>query len=108
MKVTVEHIGVKFQVELDDTVRLLKLVTSIINSIGEDGESDAEKARSNTGLPTGVWLQHDGGDCPVPLETPVKLRFRIGSEHTAHLPAESWCWKHTNENSDITEYMIVE
>ena len=41
-------------------------------------------------LPAG-WLPHDGGPCPVPLDSPVTIRVRGGEvTHWDHARAVIW------------------
>jgi hypothetical protein len=58
---------------------------------------------------TGVWIKHDGGECPVPVVANVMVRFRgVADQEGFRGKAAIWDWKHYGKSSDITHYMIVE
>ena len=48
------------------------------------------------------WIPHDGGPCPVGMETRVKIRFRIGSEDEE--VAGVYDWFHRSTVGDIIAY----
>ena len=63
----------------------------------------------NLSKPKGVWLQHDGGECPVPVVANVMVSLRgVVDQEGSRGKAAIWDWKHYGKSSDITEYMIVE
>lgn len=52
----------------------------------------------------GPWIKWHGGECPVPPETRVGLRFRSGATETGHR-ADDYSWRHSlNDPNDIVEY----
>ena len=54
----------------------------------------------------GPWIKWHGGECPVPPETMVKVKFRRGDSTSEH-PASDYCWRHYGEDHDTVEYCIV-
>ena len=54
----------------------------------------------------GPWIKWHGGECPVPPETMVKVKFRRGDSTSEH-PASDYCWRHYGEDHDIVEYRTV-
>ena len=54
----------------------------------------------------GPWVKWDGGECPVPPDTVVKVKCRSGKVLEPHL-AYRYSWKHIDSNSDIVEYRTV-
>lgn len=61
----------------------------------------------------GEWIDWAGGECPVPPETIVEVKFRDGDE-TGPYNARLWGvhgklsnWDHAGEDYDIIAYRIV-
>ena len=54
----------------------------------------------------GPWIKWHGGECPVPPETMVKVKFRRGDSTSEH-PASDYCWRHYGEDHDTVEYRTV-
>ena len=54
----------------------------------------------------GPWVKWDGGECPVPPDTVVKVKCRSGKVLEPHL-AYRYGWKHIDSNSDIVKYRTV-
>ena len=54
----------------------------------------------------GPWIEWNGGECPVPPDTLVEVKFRRGDSTSEH-PASDYCWRHYGEDHDIVEYLIV-
>ena len=54
----------------------------------------------------GPWIKWEGGECPVPLDTKVKVKFRDGDSQSGH-PAYAYWWHHGGDGADILEYSIV-
>ena len=52
------------------------------------------------------WFDWHGGECPVPAETRVELRFRFGGENRLAL-ASGWPWGHDDHPYDIVAYRII-
>lgn len=51
------------------------------------------------------WIEHDGGPCPVPLDTMPRLMFRCGEEPAAYVvEAGMWEWDHAGHDYDIIAY----
>lgn len=52
------------------------------------------------------WIEWFGGECPVPMDTIVDVKFRSGE--TRHsTPARMWRWVHTvKHQGDIIAYRI--
>lgn len=51
------------------------------------------------------WVEWNGGDCPVPADTVVDVRFR-GSIEDRRNPAAEWYWPQRGDPSDIIAYRI--
>ena len=51
------------------------------------------------------WIEWKGGDCPVPPDTRVKVRFRNGTETTG--PAGWWVWMLGSLGVDIVAYRVI-
>ena len=54
----------------------------------------------------GPWVKWDGGECPVPDDTRVKVKCRSGKVLEPRL-AYRYSWSHIDSNSDIVEYHTV-
>ncbi|MFD1709718.1 hypothetical protein FVQ98_10500 [Ottowia sp. GY511] len=54
----------------------------------------------------GPWIKWHGGECPVPPDTLVEVRLRIG-ERGKPVAAGAYDWPHSDEDGDIVEYRIV-
>ena len=54
----------------------------------------------------GPWIKWDGGECPVPPDTLVEVKFRDGSCETGH-SANCYSWLRVDFNDDIVEYRIA-
>lgn len=58
------------------------------------------------------WIAHDGGECPVPPETLVRVRFygvpRADAERLSPFVAGHIRWKHNGSGGDIFDYQIAE
>ena len=52
-------------------------------------------------------IPHDGGPCPVPPETRVRVWFRDGTVPPDHR-AQNWDWSHHDIHADIVGYAILE
>lgn len=50
------------------------------------------------------WIDWNGGDCPVPKETEVKIQMRDGSEAQDY--AGRLHWDHLNFLGDILKYQV--
>ena len=54
----------------------------------------------------GPWIKWDGGECPVPPKTLVKIKLRSG--HVTGPVFAAHCeWKRHNHHADIVEYHTV-
>ena len=54
----------------------------------------------------GPWIKRNGGKCPVPPETMVKIKLRSG--HVTGPVFAAHCeWKRHNHHADIVEYHTV-
>lgn len=58
------------------------------------------------------WIEHDGGECPVPADTPVKVQCRFEpapDEDQEAWPAGGWHWLHSGfpGRGDIVSYRVV-
>ena len=58
------------------------------------------------------WTAHDGGPCPVPLDTWVYVAFRDGVAIRTAVPAKTWThnidqWRHMNRAGDIIAYRLI-
>jgi hypothetical protein len=53
-----------------------------------------------------VWIQWNGGDCPVLPDTAVEIRFRDGFTHRSNA-AGHWKWIHCGGASDIDAYRVI-
>lgn len=53
------------------------------------------------------WIEWNGGECPVPEDTLVRVRFRSGNEDDC--PADILWWGRTSGNlgHDIIAYRII-
>lgn len=52
------------------------------------------------------WIEWKGGECPVPSETLVKIKYRDG--HVTHTgQASGWVWTHDFGDCDIIAYRIA-
>ena len=54
----------------------------------------------------GPWVKWDGGECPVPLDTIVEVKFRDGDSQSGH-PAYAYYWHHDGDGADILTYCII-
>ena len=72
------------------------------HSVAQIQEQYKQQEKPKPLYKTGVWLQHDGGECPVSRETIVKVKFSGYGEVSSVWKACDLGW------SSITEYMIVE
>lgn len=54
----------------------------------------------------GPWIKWDGGECPVPPKTLVKIKLRSGHV-TGPVFAVNCMWEHHNYHADIVEYRTV-
>ena len=56
----------------------------------------------------GPWIKWHGGECPVPPETMVKVKFRCGAPEREER-AGRYFWNHEGEDddTDIVEYRTV-
>ena len=54
----------------------------------------------------GPWIKWDGGECPVPPETMVKIKLRSGHV-TGPVFAVNCEWKRHNHHTDIVEYCVT-
>ena len=54
----------------------------------------------------GPSIKWDGGECPVPENTLVRVKFRDGDSQSGH-PAYAYYWRHDGDGADIVEYRIV-
>lgn len=61
------------------------------------------------------WIEWSGGDCPVPRETIVKVRYRdeLGPEPSGNTRdwfmadrADAWRWSHMGNQHDIVAYRV--
>ena len=54
----------------------------------------------------GPWVKWDGGECPVPLDTIVEVKFRDGDSQSGH-PAYAYYWRHDGDGADILTYCTI-
>ena len=54
----------------------------------------------------GPWVKWHGGECPVPLDTLVKVKLRCGAPESDGL-AKEYYWRHDGDGVDIVEYRTV-
>ena len=55
----------------------------------------------------GPWIKWHGGECPVPSDTKVGLRFRSGETETGY-SADDYLWcQGLNNPDDIMEYCVA-
>ena len=54
----------------------------------------------------GPWIKWHGGECPVPLNTRVKIKLRFGAVMGPSCAA-GYRWKHVDHSTDIVEYRII-
>ena len=54
----------------------------------------------------GPWVKWDGGECPVPPNTRVKVKFRDGDSQSGH-PAYAYYWHHDGDGADILTYCTI-
>lgn len=55
---------------------------------------------------SGDWIKWEGGECPVPPETIVEVRFRNGEVH-GPIPSRGFDWKHEVMDDDIIAYRLA-
>ena len=53
----------------------------------------------------GPWIEWDGGECPVPHDQEVEVKFRYGGA-SEEIAADLY-WSHVGDNSDIVEYRTI-
>ena len=54
----------------------------------------------------GPWIKWDGGECPVPPDTIVKIKLRSG--HVTGPVFAAHCeWEHHNYHADIVEFCTI-
>ena len=54
----------------------------------------------------GPSIKWDGGECPVPPNTRVKVKFRDGDSQSGH-PAYAYYWHHDGDGADILTYCTI-
>ena len=54
----------------------------------------------------GPWIKWNGGECPVPPETMVKIKLRSGHV-TGPVFAVNCVWERHNHHTDIVEYCVT-
>ena len=54
----------------------------------------------------GPWIEWHGGECPVPPNTRVKVKFRDGDSQSGH-PAYAYYWHHDGDGADILTYCTI-
>lgn len=59
----------------------------------------------------GEWIAWEGGECPVPAETPIEVRFRVGLPTPCDDP-HHLRWSHLKSDAhrgtgDIIAYRVV-
>ena len=68
-------------------------------------------AQSHEGLtfgpPADVWIEWTGGECPVPKQTLVLIKWRVGGQSNNWWPAREYRWNHAPNVSDIIAYMVM-
>ncbi len=74
-------------------------------------ESADSSNRNETGMTPkkiyGPWIEWHGGECPVPPDTKVGLRFRSGETETGY-SADDYLWSQgLNDPDDIMEYCVA-
>ena len=52
------------------------------------------------------WIKWDGGECPVPPDTRVKVKFRCGVPESENR-AGDYLWNHDGVDFDIVEYCTI-
>lgn len=52
------------------------------------------------------WIKWNGGECPVPGETPVSVQRRSGVVESGR--ARAFWWNHLGWSGDIVSYRVVE
>ena len=52
------------------------------------------------------WIKWNGGECPVPPNTPVKVKYRDGTSESG-FPAHAYYWHHDSVGADIVKYRTV-
>ena len=56
----------------------------------------------------GPWIKWHGGECPVPPNTRVTVKFRDGDSQSGYPAyAYAYSWRHDGDGADIVEYCIV-
>lgn len=56
----------------------------------------------------GPWIKWHGGECPVPPDTPVEVKFRDGDSQSGYSAyAYAYSWNHGGGIADIVEYRIT-
>lgn len=54
------------------------------------------------------WIKWEGGECPVPGDTEVKVRYRNGWIDNGPYPENGLRWWHSGGSFDIIAYQIME
>lgn len=57
------------------------------------------------------WIKWEGGECPVPPETPVFVLMRSGNSEKVGLRASSYLWAHRKDgcgDGDIVAYKLAD
>lgn len=49
------------------------------------------------------WIEYDGGPCPVPPDTRIKVKFLNGLSSLASAKASWWLWEQPREQG----YLII-
>ena len=56
----------------------------------------------------GPWIDWNGGECPVPPDMRVTVKFRDGDSQSGHPAyAYAYSWRHDGDGADIVEYRTV-
>lgn len=52
------------------------------------------------------WIEWQGGECPVPDNTPIQAEWRAGKSFRTVCPQE-FRWGHQDSESDIVAYRVI-
>lgn len=80
-----------------------KLIYKWLSYLTAAIKCEDEHGLSDTG---NEWVKWFGGSCPVPGHVIVAVKFRDGVI-AMDLPANSYCWLHEPDKSDIIAYRVI-
>lgn len=106
-------ISMKIEVDKPRIITALeRCIKEISDTVDDAGvSSDLDKPKQDDG-----WIEWHGGECPVPVGTPVVVRYRCGmvrgvfgalQDDESGLDASAECWRNDDHQYDIVAYRLA-